>query len=141
MAETINLERVHNNGKAELIVGIRENQFKLSLKNDKIVVTNPVSGERIPIEGATNGGSGGDTCDLIEHDDYPGCYYRVIDGQLEWDNPPLITNVEYRTTERYKGAVVYKKVDVNGNVLWRIESESTWRLLSSSGYVAVTTVE
>lgn len=40
---------------------------------------------------------------------YPGCFYRVVDGATEWINPPMAAGVEYRTTERYKGDVVYVK--------------------------------
>ena len=62
-------------------------------------------------------------------------------SEWEWINPPMTANVEYRTTERYHGAVVYKKVDGNGNLLWRKEGETKWRLLSTVSYVAAATVE
>lgn len=35
----------------------------------------------------------------IESTDYPGCYYRMVDGEEEWLNPPMIPGVEYRTIE------------------------------------------
>lgn len=61
----------------------------------------------------------------------------------EWEhlNPPLVANVEYRTMERYKEFAVYKKVDTNGNILWRRDGESQWHLLASADYVAAATVE
>lgn len=61
----------------------------------------------------------------------------------EWEhlNPPMVANIEYRTMERYKEYAVYKKVDANGNILWRRDGESQWHLLSSSDYVATATVE
>ena len=77
----------------------------------------------------------------IKSNDYPGCFYRIIDGETEWLNPPMIKNVEYRTTKRYKGLAVYEKVDTSGNILWRAENETTWHLLTSSGSVANATVE
>ena len=43
----------------------------------------------------------------VESDDYAGCYYRIIDGETEWINPPMLNEVEYRTTERYLGKPVY----------------------------------
>ena len=43
----------------------------------------------------------------IESTDYPGCYYRTVDGVVEWINPPMQAGVEYRTTERYLGKPVY----------------------------------
>ena len=44
---------------------------------------------------------------LYEDSDYPGCYYRIVDGEKEWLNPPMIAGTEYRTTERHLGKVVY----------------------------------
>ena len=41
--------------------------------------------------------------------DYPGCYYRTVDGAMEWINPPMLDGVEYRTTERYLGKPVFTK--------------------------------
>lgn len=46
----------------------------------------------------------------VESADYPGCYYRTVNGAVEWLNPPMIPGVEYRTTERYLGEVVYTKL-------------------------------
>ena len=45
--------------------------------------------------------------DATESADYPGCYYRTVNGATEWLNPPLQLDVEYRTTERYQGKPVY----------------------------------
>lgn len=59
----------------------------------------------------------------------------------EWVNPPLDTGFEYRTTERYHGYAVIKKMDAVGNILWRAEHETSWRLLSSASAVAPATVE
>lgn len=44
-----------------------------------------------------------------ESTDYPGCYYRTVDGVREWLNPPMEWGVEYRTSERYQGQPVYVK--------------------------------
>lgn len=48
----------------------------------------------------------------IEEGNFPGCYYRLVNtftGEeiREWINPPMKLGVEYRTTERHNGAVVY----------------------------------
>lgn len=77
---------------------------------------------------------------------YLGCslqryFSNGVWSEWEWVNPPLVTNVEYRTTERYKGAAVYKKVDANNDTLWRKDGESQWHLLASADYVAAATVE
>ena len=70
---------------------------------------------------------------------------RYKDGdtwsEWEWVNPPMAAGVEYRTTERYQNVSVYKKVDSNGNVLWRAENESQWHLLTSADYISDATIE
>lgn len=43
----------------------------------------------------------------IESPDYPGCYYRMVDGEAEWVNPPMTGNVGYRTIERFMSLPVY----------------------------------
>lgn len=41
---------------------------------------------------------------------YPGCYYRVVDGETEWMNPPMVLNGIFRTTKRFNGYPVYTAV-------------------------------
>lgn len=43
----------------------------------------------------------------FEDDIHRGCYYCLNNGVQEWINPPMLDGVEYRTTERYRGNVVY----------------------------------
>ena len=62
-------------------------------------------------------------------------------GVWEWVNPPMMAGTEYRTTERYQGAAVYKKVNSSGDVLWRKDGESKWHLLTSADYIADATIE
>lgn len=38
-----------------------------------------------------------------------GCYYRMLNGVVEWINPPFHLNEEYRTIERYGEMPVYAK--------------------------------
>lgn len=45
----------------------------------------------------------------IESKEHPGCFYRMRENEVEWLNPPNEFGVEYRTTERYEGEVVYMK--------------------------------
>lgn len=61
-------------------------------------------------------------------------------GQWEWENPPMVTGVEYRTTERHNNNAVYKMVDSKGNILWRTWG-GQWHLLASSSNVTPATVE
>ena len=49
----------------------------------------------------------------IESTEYPSCYYRMVDGEKEWLNPPMEDGIEYRTTERFSGKPVYT-MSVNG---------------------------
>lgn len=42
-----------------------------------------------------------------ESTDYPGCHYRMVDGEQEWINPPMAFGEVYRTTERFNGKPVY----------------------------------
>lgn len=136
MSEVLNVNAIHSDGEAKLIVGIRGKQFQFELDKGSgaVVLSDPNTGRQLSLFANT-------ASDVIEHEDYPGCYYRIVDGEMEWENPPLVTNVEYRTTERYQGAIVYKKVDSNGDVLWRVGNESSWHLLTSSDYISTATVE
>lgn len=38
---------------------------------------------------------------FIESAEHPGCYYRIVNGEQEWLNPPMEDGVAYRTVERY----------------------------------------
>lgn len=44
----------------------------------------------------------------------------------EWVNPPMLTGVEYRTTERINGKAVYKKND-GTCTLYRLDGETEWK--------------
>jgi hypothetical protein len=59
----------------------------------------------------------------------------------EYENPRMAPNTEYRTTDRYNGKPVYKKLGTNGDILWRVADETAWRLQTSADYVAAATVE
>lgn len=55
-----------------------------------------------------NGNANG--LDISESSEHPGCFYRKLSGgSVEWFNPPMLINTEYRTTERYLGKPVYVK--------------------------------
>lgn len=55
----------------------------------------------------SGGGSGGDSV-WTESTDHPGCFYRNVDGEVEWLNPPMVAGVPYRTAERHCNKPVYK---------------------------------
>lgn len=57
----------------------------------------------------------------------------IINNSLdewEYDNPPFLLNNEYRTTERFKGKAVYKRLTEKG-IEYRLDGEDTWALYSS----------
>lgn len=47
---------------------------------------------------------------LQESSTHAGCYYRYVDSAVEWVNPPMVLNTEYKTTERQNGKPVYIKL-------------------------------
>lgn len=49
-------------------------------------------------------------------------------GEWEWVNPPLVSGVEYRTTEQRNGKAVYKKLDTDGLLKWRLDGDNTWQI-------------
>ena len=53
----------------------------------------------------------GKRCTLIRHSLSADTW-----DEFEWDNPPMVLGVEYRTTERYNGAPVYTKLIDLGNM-------------------------
>lgn len=52
----------------------------------------------------------------LESTDYPGCYYRMVNGVQEWINPPTVAGVEFRTTERRSAKPVYTRLIDCGNM-------------------------
>lgn len=87
----------------------------------KIDITRPSAGNLYGKVAVENGGTGAETvvdarknlevAQAIEHPSYPGCYRRKIEeDKYEWINPPMIIEEEYRTTERWDGKPVYKKL-------------------------------
>lgn len=67
--------------------------------------------------------------------------HRYYDGakktwsEQAWVNPPMLTGVEYRTTERYNGKAVYKMLDADGRVKWRVDGEEAWHYGGGLTYV------
>lgn len=52
---------------------------------------------------------------------FSGGLYGIVDGEIEWINPPMVLGVEYRTTERYNGKPVYTKLVDCGQVAYNSE--------------------
>lgn len=68
-------------------------------------------GDAVPLEFAN-----GHFAPAVESAEYPGCYYRTVNGVVEWINPPMILGVEYRTTKRWIGKPVYTMAFGTGNL-------------------------
>ena len=66
----------------------------------------------------------------IESTEYPGCYYRTVNGETEWLNPPMVSGVSYRTTERYNGMPVYAVLMQSGSL--KGKGEELFALLAGS---------
>ena len=74
----------------------------------------------------------------IEDETYSGCYYRMVNGETEWINPPLVAGEVYRTTERWNGKAVYtvltsigpiadaSSIDISGYGATRIVRYAGW---------------
>lgn len=96
---TITIVNTLDNGTETIILSTDENGNPNKLT---------YNGNEIPFEmeclanTASNEGTG-----HIESSEYPGCYYRLVDGENEWINPPMIPGEFYRTQERYNGNPVY----------------------------------
>lgn len=73
-------------------------------------ITNPLTGQPVQVDQLEHTAQqidDGIDAAGIESIDYPGCYYRMVSGVVEWFNPPMLIGKEYRTTERYQGKPVY----------------------------------
>lgn len=53
---------------------------------------------------------------LVEDETNKGCYYRYVNGVQEWENPPMLNDVVYRTTKRCLGKPVYVQCGDIGNL-------------------------
>ena len=74
-----------------------------------VTITNPLTGQPAQVDQLDHTAQQIDDGIGFESTDYPGCYYRTVDGVTEWVNPPMLLGAEYRTTERRNGAPVYWK--------------------------------
>lgn len=48
--------------------------------------------------------------------------------EWEWANPPMMIDQEYRTTDRIEGKAVFKKKDSSGQILYRLDGETEWKV-------------
>ena len=78
-------------------------------------ITNPLTGQPVQVDQLEHTAQQIDDGIGFESTDYPGCYYRMVGGVVEWLNSPMIPNNEYRTTERHNGKPVYaQRIDFTG---------------------------
>ena len=81
-----------------------------------VTITNPLTGQPTQVDQLEHTAQEIDDGIGFESTDYPGCYYRMVSGVVEWVNPPMLLGKEYRTTERYQGKPVYAKLINFGNL-------------------------
>lgn len=48
-------------------------------------------------------------------------------SEWEWDNPPMLPGIEYRTTERRNGKAVYKMLGTDGVLKYHLDGETSWK--------------
>ena len=82
-----------------------EIEFYVGDSNKDIVVADTFVGNLIGTATAANR-----LTNLIEDFENPGCYYRMVNNEKEWINPPMEVDAEYRTTERWLGKPVYTQI-------------------------------
>ena len=75
-----------------------------------VTITNPLTGQPAQVDQLDHTAQEIDDGIGFESTEYPGCYYRMVSGVVEWVNPPILPGVEYRTTERYLGKPVYAMI-------------------------------
>ena len=104
-------ERIDN-----LSTALEETNSNLENANNDIEALKSLT-TQLPIDDGGTGANNADAARLnlgvapaIESETYPGCYYRTVNNNDEWINPPMVYNTEYRTTERIHGYPVYTKV-------------------------------
>ena len=57
---------------------------------------------------------------------YTNCLFYLVEGGREWITPPYVPGTEYRTIERRDGKIVYKKLDTDGVLKYRMEGSTAW---------------
>lgn len=77
----------------------------------------------------------------MEDEGNPGCYYRIVDGEFEWLNPPMLAGAEYRTAERFDELPVYvqllhfDELAAAGSYAFAEFAEKTAKIHSISGTI------
>lgn len=77
----------------------------------------------------------------MESEEHPGCYYRIVEGEAEWINPPILIGTAYRTTRRWQGMPVYERLldcgYVGSSGTYSVSNPiSNGIILSYEGYIA-----
>ena len=103
-----------------------------------VTITNPLTGQPAQVDQLDHTAQEIDDGIGFESTDYPGCYYRTVDGVVEWVNPPMQLGKEYRTTERYQGKPVYVKLVNFGALPNASTAEATHNITDIDYIVSVT---
>ena len=112
-----------------------------------VTITNPLTGQPAHVDQLEHTAQEIDDGIGFESTDYPGCYYRMVDGVVEWINPPMALGGidadgnpinEYRTTERYQGKPVYVKL-VNFGALPNASTAEVYHKIPDINYIVSVT--
>lgn len=72
----------------------------------------------------------------INHENISAKRFNNLDEHTwsEWEfvNPPYLTDIEYRTTDRINDKAVYKKITPDGILRYRLDGEDTWQTYQES---------
>ena len=76
---------------------------------------------------------------FVESGPHPGCYYRIVNNENEWINPPNEVGIAYRTTERWNNKPVYQRnyfiATLPNKTTMGITTEMEWsKIISVEGF-------
>lgn len=110
----------------------------IAADNDLVKLNQDVAGAKANIVDINGRVSGLEKMSL-ESSQYPGCYYRMVNGNTEWITPPTMPGFEYMLTERWNGKPVYQKTlfvgALSNKTVMSIEIGAEYdKIVSVSGY-------
>lgn len=121
------------------IVADNETKFNQSMEEiNQIIADNELVGMKANIKSAYDKAAAVEKL-FLESGQYPGCFYRIINGNTEWINPPNMPGLEYLTTERWGGKPVYQKTlyigALSNKTVMSIEIGAEYdKIISVTGY-------
>lgn len=100
----VKIQKYINDTLIPALSGLSNPEEGLNMKNNIAMGGHRVTGLGEPVadgDAVPRGYANGHFAPAVESAEYPGCFYRTVNGVVEWLNPPMVPGVEYRTTERF----------------------------------------